>query len=164
MRTRWIGITGVALIGEKDSTLFGGYASSVNEGSNITHSAAQIGHDNRMVPREVGRERRPHVARVTEPVQQHNGRPLAADADVKRRTRGLDILRAERGWKRLNLWRYRPCQGNGAERAVNEPEHVLSPIVGRPITMLDAHPLTIRHSTHSQGPSWYAGEQIFLEL
>ena len=50
----------------------------------------------------------------------YDGRPLAAAADVKRRTLGLDILRAERGWKRLNLCRYRPCQGNCAERAKNE--------------------------------------------
>ena len=71
-------------------------------------------------------------------MQQHDGRPLASDADVKRRTIGLDVLRSERNWKRLNLCCYRQCQGDCAERASNEPEHLLSPIVDKPITILDA--------------------------
>jgi hypothetical protein len=70
-----------------------------------------------MVASEVGRERRPHIACVTEPVQQDNDGSLASDADVKRRTIGLDILRSERGWKRLNLCCYRQCQRDHAERA-----------------------------------------------
>src|SRR5471032_2561127 len=44
--------------------------------------AAQVGYHDRVVARQFGRHRRPHVAGVAEAVYQHDGRAAAADAHV----------------------------------------------------------------------------------
>ncbi|MNP77827.1 hypothetical protein D3C76_1753350 [compost metagenome] len=49
-----------------------------------------------MVLGQVGSERRPHVAGVAEAMQQHHGRPFAADAHVDFRAFHGDVLGAER--------------------------------------------------------------------
>ena len=45
--------------------------------------AAQIGHDDRVIADQDGRERRPHVASVAKAMQQQNGGAFAADAHMK---------------------------------------------------------------------------------
>jgi hypothetical protein len=70
-----------------------------------------------------------HVAGIPKPVQEHDGRPFASNTDMKRHTTILNILRRERGWKRMNLCCCRKCHGEHSERAENEAEHRLSPLV-----------------------------------
>src|SRR5258708_8935962 len=57
--------------------------------------AAEIRHDDRVVLDEHLRQRRPHVARVAEAVQQDDRRPLPSDANMKTGAVGLHHLRAE---------------------------------------------------------------------
>ena len=50
--------------------------------------AAQVGDDDGVILDQPRGERRPHVAGVAEAVEQQDGRPMAADADVDRRADG----------------------------------------------------------------------------
>ena len=54
--------------------------------------AAQVGNDDRVVAHQIGRHRRPHVAGLAIAVQQHDRRPLAADANVDGRAVGAQFL------------------------------------------------------------------------
>ena len=56
---------------------------------------AQVGNDDPVVPGQFGRERSPHVARLAVAVQQHDGRPMAADAHMERGAVGGDLLDGE---------------------------------------------------------------------
>ena len=57
--------------------------------------AAQVGHDHRVVAREIAGQRRPHVAGLAIAVQQHDRRAVAADADMDGRAVGRDFLGPE---------------------------------------------------------------------
>ena len=60
--------------------------------------AAEIGNHNGMAGPKRRGDRRPHVTRVAEAVQEDDRRPPAADPDMDRRAVGLDVLG-------LKLWR-----------------------------------------------------------
>jgi hypothetical protein len=62
--------------------------------------AAKIGNDDGEVRHQRLRERHPHVAGVAEAVNQDDGGTVPAQADMNRRTVGLDVLGGESGGKR----------------------------------------------------------------
>jgi hypothetical protein len=62
--------------------------------------AAQVGDDHGVVLGQNNGQRRPHIARKTEAVQQHHGRTLAADSDVEAGAVRRNHLRVKAGRKR----------------------------------------------------------------
>ncbi len=63
--------------------------------------AAQVGNDDGMIPNEIARQRRPHVAGVAEAVQHDDCRPLAANPNVQRRVArcNLHLAKSRREWR-----------------------------------------------------------------
>ncbi len=82
--------------------------------------AAQVGHDDAMVLRQCARQRRPHVARIAEAVQQHDRRAVATDAHVQARAVDLDLLRAEVCGERLGLCMRRQCRREGDQAGTEQ--------------------------------------------
>jgi hypothetical protein len=80
-----------------------------------TH-AAQVGGDHGVVVCQLGGERRPHVAGFPVTVQQHDRRPLSADAHVDGRAVGHDVLCSESLGISEFLGGRRAGEGEGCER------------------------------------------------
>ncbi len=64
-----------------------------------TH-AAQVGDNDGMVPGQNNCQGGPHITRKAEAMQQHYGRTLAADSDIKAGAVRRNHLRVKAGWKR----------------------------------------------------------------
>ena len=95
--------------------------------------ATQVRDHDRVISRKIGRQRRPHVAGVTEAMKQHDRRTLAANADMDRRAVGLHILRAERRRKAFHLRHRRQRHGERPKSADHDPEHLTSPAIRSPV-------------------------------
>lgn len=77
---------------------------------------AQIGHHHRVIPHQIGRHRRPHVAGLAIAVQQDDRRALPTDADMDGGAVGGDLLRLEGARKVRNLRDRGGREGEGAQR------------------------------------------------
>src|SRR3989449_10985401 len=89
--------------------------------------AAQIWHDDGVVARQPGGERRPYVARLSVAVEQHDCRPLPADAHEDLCTAGRDRSGLEVGRERGDLGSGRRRQEHGAPGNQGECSHLISP-------------------------------------
>ncbi len=98
-----------------------------------THSS-QIGNDDGVILHKHRCHRRPHVAGVTEAVQHHYGRTVAADTDVDYGAVGRNFLHVEARRKRLDLGRRRCGERRECQRQCEFGDlclHVRSAPIGR---------------------------------
>ncbi len=86
--------------------------------SRQTHTA-KIRHNHRMIGGESGGKRRPHIAGISETMQQHYGRSRSAHPDMNRSCVSSDLLNPETARVRLDVCsRRQRCNGQkpGTER------------------------------------------------
>jgi hypothetical protein len=105
--------------------------------------AAQVRHHHGVVPREIRRQGRPHVASVAEAVEQHDRWPLLAGPEMNHhRVIRRDRLPLEVARERCDLRGCAPREGESCKGPDQNFEHGSSPPMIRPMcpdTLIGGH-------------------------